>query len=93
MKKFTVMLIVLLLMTAMQVQGQAQNWSPSKSWIRIDAALFIALSGWTGKCRVNCYPVYHTHHKEEVGYYINTKTRKIASVVVFDTPSIRMLSR
>lgn len=93
MKKLTAVLASLILITSMQAQSRSQNWIPSKNWIRIDASIFIALSGWTKECRTNCYPVYHTHHKEEVGYYINKKTRKIASVEVSIKPTIRMLSR
>jgi len=93
MRKHATVLAILLLLISARSQGWTAEWTPSRDWIRIGAPLFVGLASWTRDCSTPCYVVYFTQYKEEIGYYINKKTKDVVSVEIDDKPAIRFLSR
>lgn len=93
MNVFTSFLTMCLLAISVQANTIGAEWMPSKDWIRIDSALFIALSGWDRSCNKRCYTTVTTRHKEEVGYYINRRSKKIISIELNTDPRALFLRR
>jgi len=85
--------LTLLVSTSVPADNWTSQWEPTDDWIRIDKGVFLQLAGWREQCTQNCYPVFHTHHREEVGFFINIKTKELASVKEDNDPSIRFLSQ
>lgn len=83
---------VVFMSAQLQARDIKSEWGASKDWVRIDKDLFLELSGWTRRCRSHCYPTSHTRHQEEIGFYINKKSKKIISVEADNNPGMRFLS-
>lgn len=86
---FTVMTLTISLLA--QAKDQKNGWNASGDWTSISKTLFLDLAGWTSQCKTDCYPILYTYRMEEIGFYINKKTRKIVSVKRNNRPSIKYL--
>ena len=93
MKKITALFAVMTLTISLlaQAEDKKNGWNKSGDWIGISKTLFLELAGWTPQCETDCYPILYTYRMEEIGFYINKKTKKIVSVKKNNTPSIQYL--